>query len=388
MNCTLTFTGDIMCQIPQNAACRVKGGYDYAPVLRHVKALLGGGDYLVGNLETPVAGPEAGYSNAMYAFNTPIEFAQELRRTGFDLVSTANNHCMDRGTRGLYATLDNLDRAGLAHTGTSRTSEEREKPFVREIGGIRIGFVAYTYGTNAFAHHTFLQEGEHHAVNLFMPEETLPGAIHLLDEAKIPGLVREYYLAPSEIFERHIRPFLERMRGDVRRCREAGAELVVFLMHSGGQYNPLPEDYTRNLAGLIRQAGVDLIVGHHPHVIHPMPVEDGCPTAYSLGNFTYTPNWSPSGAGQRSEYSVVLRAEAEKADGPARIANLRFALCKTVFERNGRAVVLPFGQLLAETSDEADRRELLADLQFFVNKFRGAPPETPVEVAAWYDLRG
>ncbi len=387
MSCTLTFTGDIMCQIPQTAACTTAHGYDYSPVFRHVRALLSGGDYLVGNLETPIAGKQAGLSSAMYAFNTPIEFAEELRRVGFDLVSTANNHCMDRGIEGLYATLDSLDKVGLAHVGTARTPKERETPFIREIGGIRVGFVAYTYGTNAFAHHTFLQPGEEHAVNLFMPEETLEGSIHLLDEDTIPALTQAYYGQKSEVFDRCIAPHLRQMAGDVTRLRENGAQFIVFIMHSGGQYNPLPEAYTLELARRIRETGVDLIVGHHPHVIHPMPVEDGCPTAYSLGNFSYTPNFSPVGAGKRAEYSVVLRVDLEKqSEDKAAIAAMRFALCKSVFNRNGSTCVMTIPQLLAEAADEQERAALLRDNQFFVNKFRCTPEDTPVEVQDWYEV--
>lgn len=387
MSCILTFTGDIMCQIPQTAACTTPDGYDYSPVFRHVRALLSGGDYLVGNLETPIAGEAAGLSNAMYAFNTPIEFAEELRRVGFDLVSTANNHCMDRGIEGLYATLDSLDQVGLAHVGTSRTPEERRRPFIREIGGIRVGFVAYTYGTNAFAHHTFLRPGEEHAVNLFMPEETLEGSIHLLDEDTIPSLTQAYYGQKSEVFDRCIAPHLRQMEEDVARLRADGAQFIVFLMHSGGQYNPMPEAYTLELARRIRKTGVDLIVGHHPHVIHPMPVEDGCPTAYSLGNFSYTPNFSPVGAGKRAEYSAVLRVSLEqRPDGSVAIADTRFALCKSVFNRNGSTSVMTIPQLLAEAQTAPERDELLRDNQFFVNKLRCAPADAPVALQDWYAL--
>ena len=386
MSCILTFTGDIMCQIPQNSACRTADGYDYARVFRYAGGLLRGGDYLVGNLETPFAGPEAQYSNAMYAFNTPIEFARELKRQGFDLVSTANNHCMDRHIEGLYATLANLDGVGLNHVGTYRTPQERETPFIREIGGIRVGFISYTYGTNAFAHHIFLAPGEEHAVNLFMPEETLEGSIHLLDEDKIPGLVRAYYREPSQVYDRCIAPFIERMRGDVARCRRAGAEFIVFLMHSGGQYNRLPEDYTLCLAEIIRSCGVDLIVGHHPHVIHPMRVEQGVPTAYSLGNFTWTPNFSPVGALTRAEYSSVLRVSLEKGEGGVRVGGARFAIARSVFDWDGATTVVPVTTLLTQMQDEADRRRVLEDLRFSVNMFRDAPEDTPVEPQDWYDI--
>ncbi len=386
MSCSLTFTGDIMCQIQQNGACLTRNGYDYARVFRHAGGLLHGSDFLVGNLETPFAGKEAGYSSVMYSFNTPLEFAEELKRQGFDLVSTANNHCMDRGIGGLYATLDNLDRVGLGHIGTYRTPEERDRPFIREIGGIRVGFIAYTYGTNAFAHHTFLQPGEHHAVNLFMPEETLPGSIHLLDEAKIPGLVRQYYRQPSEIYDQYIAPFIEQLKRDVAACRAAGAEFIIFIMHSGGQYNPLPEDYTLCLSEIIASSGVDLIVGHHPHVVHPIRRVNGVPTAYSLGNFTFTPNSSPVGAGTNAPYSAILRVTLEKAGDAVAIRDMRFAVAKSVFERNGATFVMPVTELLEETRDEAERDMILDDLRGVVNTLLDRPEETPAAPTEWYEV--
>ena len=116
---SLSFTGDIMCQREQLAACRTSGGYEFGPLFEPAAEALAASDYLVGNLETPFAGAEAGYTRELYSFNTPDSFAAALAACGFDLVSTANNHCLDRKLSGLKRTLDILDRAGIAHVGTA-----------------------------------------------------------------------------------------------------------------------------------------------------------------------------------------------------------------------------------------------------------------------------
>lgn len=116
---SLSFTGDIMCQREQLAACRTSGGYEFGPLFEPAAEALAASDYLVGNLETPFAGAEAGYTRELYSFNTPDSFAAALAACGFDLVSTANNHCLDRKLSGQKRTLDILDRAGIAHVGTA-----------------------------------------------------------------------------------------------------------------------------------------------------------------------------------------------------------------------------------------------------------------------------
>ena len=84
-------------------------------------------------------------------FNTPDALGDALKDAGFDLVSTANNHCLDRGYDGMVRTLDVLDKLGLAHVGTYRSAEERAAQngvYVADMGGIKVAFLSYTYGTN------------------------------------------------------------------------------------------------------------------------------------------------------------------------------------------------------------------------------------------------
>ena len=163
---TLAVAGDVMSHMPQTNDAYVPetGEYDYYPMLRYTQKQVSGADYAVANLETTFSGgPKySGYP----AFNTPDALADGLKEVGFDLLSTTNNHTLDRRFDGLCRTLDVLDERGLAHVGTYRTQEERDANngiVVADVGGIKVAFLAYTYGTNAIP----VAEGKEFSINIY-----------------------------------------------------------------------------------------------------------------------------------------------------------------------------------------------------------------------------
>lgn len=378
----LSFTGDIMCCRKQLPACRTSRGYDFRPVFERAADALADTDYLVGNLETPLAGEDAGYSEILYSFNTPDAFVPALLEAGFDLVSTANNHCLDRDLSGLKKTLDTLDRAGLSHVGTARSPEERGKVFLKEINGIRIAFLSCTYGTNAFANHYFLKEEDSYAVNLLQPQETLPGSIHLLDPPEtIAENMRKNRTAESSSVH------LEQLRDDIRKSRSAGADFVIVLMHSGGQYNIQPDPCTEFFAGKIREFGADMIVGNHPHIVQKSDLHSGIPVFYSLGNFSFTPGDSPENQLHPvSATSLILKLGLEKDDSGTKLSSVSFRVTKSVLLEDGKSVVVPVFDLLKCESDPEKRKTLLNDQRIVVNTFLGRPLSAPAEAVREYSV--
>lgn len=353
---SIIFSGDIMSNIAQNHACRTSGNsYDYSDVFSRVKSILSSADYRVGNLETPFAGAEYEYSGKQYSFNTPLEFAQAVKDANFNLVSLANNHCLDRGVEGLYRTLDNLDKISLPAIGCARNAVEREKPFIADINGIATGFLSYTYGTNAFANSCFIPDEESYCVNLFQPQETREGSIHLLNsEDVIASETQKLYGTQNDVFKRHIAPYLEQMKNDITRLRNNGAEYIIMLMHSGGQYNPFPDSYTRELVKRIREAGADAIIGNHPHVVHECIFDPDFTVAYSLGNFTFTPGDSPaSKLNPISAVSVAATLEIEETDGKIKAKSINAIPLRSVILEDGRSVVSPV------ESNDADAEAVL-----------------------------
>ena len=141
--------GDIMCHNTnfQTVYDQATKTYDFSPAFEDVAKYIEKGDIAIGNLETTFTGAEVGYSGYP-TFNTPESLGDALKDIGIDVVSTANNHCMDKGSKGIINTLDNLDRIGISHTGTSRSKEEQDTILVKDVNGMKIAFLSFTYGTN------------------------------------------------------------------------------------------------------------------------------------------------------------------------------------------------------------------------------------------------
>ncbi|MCL1848435.1 MAG: CapA family protein [Clostridiales bacterium] len=223
---TIISTGDVMMHSPQTNAGRLPDGvgYDFGFMFEKVAPILQGGDLVIGNLETPLAGAANGGFTGYPMFNAPEALARNLKDAGFTLVSTANNHSLDRQFQGLCATLDNLDDAGLMHTGTYRSLEEQSRILHFSVKGVRFAVIAATYGANGL---------------------TLP---------------RENSYALDFIHE-------EKLLGEIRQAREEGAQYVILLFHWGVEYQASPNKEQAALAVNLLRGGADLILGNHPHVL-------------------------------------------------------------------------------------------------------------------------
>lgn len=248
---SMSVIGDIMCHNSQyKDAYTGAGTYDFSYVFEDIKSYINGADIAVGNLETTFAGKARGYSNYP-RFNTPEQLAYNLKDFGIDVVSTANNHCMDTNFSGLVSTLNYLDDAGIAHTGTNAIREDQNKILVKEVNGIKIAFLSFTYGTNGIP----------------VPSDK-SFAVNLIDDNFI---VKQLSLA-----------------------KEQNPDLICVSMHWGIEYQTKQNSEQERLANLLFTNGVDVILGSHPHVLQPMEkktitLEDGstkdCFVIYSLGNF-------------------------------------------------------------------------------------------------------
>ncbi len=222
---TLVFAGDAMMHQAQiDAARRSDGTYDYSDCFSQIKPYIEAADYAVVNLETPLSDPPySGYP----CFNAPASYADALSDCGFDLLLTANNHTLDRRDKGLKNTISTLDAKQIEHIGTysDRTQRDSVIPFIKEINGIKIGFLNYTYGTNGFS-------------------VTSDALVDYINRRKIAE--------------------------DVAATRARGAELIAVAIHWGEEYKLLPEKSQRDMADYLLSLGVDMIIGGHPHVIQPM----------------------------------------------------------------------------------------------------------------------
>lgn len=317
MKVKLSFVGDIMCEMEQIKVAHLKNrNYDFIDQFSTIKNTLRDCDFLVGNLETPIAGKELIYTNHIWSFNSPKEFAIAIKNAGFNLVSTANNHCLDRGVVGLEKTIKNLNEIGLEQIGTY--IDEHNKPYIKNIGGFKIAFLAYTYGTNAAFNNVYLKNEDFHKVNLFQPQERN---------------LRKYEI--GRLFYRHLErsKYLKKLKKEISEIQAEKPDYVIMLMHSGGQHNAKPDNYTQKLTKLILDLGIDAIIGCHPHVIHSCEIlPSNQLIAYSLGNFCCTPGTSSSPFDKMSDYSVILNLYLEKQGDQTILEKVTFNVVKNVVD--------------------------------------------------------
>jgi poly-gamma-glutamate capsule biosynthesis protein CapA/YwtB (metallophosphatase superfamily) len=275
---TLATCGDIMVHGPQIEAAAAASGvdYDFFPQFLYVAPLFKAANLAFCNLETTFSGKDAGYKGYPN-FNSPEQLARDLVRTGFSLVTTANNHSPDYHEHGIVSTLDFLDKAGLRHTGTARCAEERNQPCIMNIDGMRIGFCAYTYGTN----------------NIPIPE----------DKKYLLNFLR-----------------LEEMTTDIAALRACEVDVVICCPHFGAEYTTKPDATQQELVHKLWESGVDIVIGNHSHIIQPAEWDraNNKFAVYSLGNFISNQKdpWTDTGA--------VLNIQLRKAnkDAPVEITDI------------------------------------------------------------------
>ncbi|MCC5909618.1 MAG: CapA family protein [Clostridiaceae bacterium] len=256
--------GDIMVHGPQLRAQydSESNQYDFTNNFQFVKDYLKEADLTIGNLETTFAGEEKGYSS-FPMFNTPDALADALKEAGFQIISTANNHTIDTGSKGMFRTVDVLESRGLKVTGTRR-DENTDNFIIETINDIKVGLTSYTYETPRF--------GEYKTLNgIKMPKEI---------EDHINSFSYEY-----------LDEDLLKIEETIKEMKGQGAEVIVFYVHWGEEYQRQPNRYQRYIAHQLSNYGVDIVFGSHPHVIQPIEFiesEDGeqkTLVVYSLGNF-------------------------------------------------------------------------------------------------------
>jgi Putative enzyme of poly-gamma-glutamate biosynthesis (capsule formation) len=202
-------------------------------------------DVAIGNLEVTLGGkPYEGYPG----FSAPDEYIYAILNAGFDVVTTANNHCLDRGRTGLERTIHILDSLNVPHAGTYLSIDERESkyPLFIEKNGFSIALLNYTYATNGL-------------------------------RVKKPNVVN--YIGKNEILL------------DIKKARAKNPDVIIACMHWGTEYQSVPDDEQIKLADWLFANGVDHVIGSHPHVVQPMELrydrikKQQHILVYSLGNY-------------------------------------------------------------------------------------------------------
>ncbi len=371
----VVIVGDLLYQIPMNDLCKTDNGYDYRQTIVNTFHDILNGEFLTGNPETPYAGEAFGYTKERWSFNTPTEALQMLSKNGFDLLTFANNHCLDRGVDGLMATCDHCERAGVHYIGISKG--KRNAVYIKDFGTRKVAFVNATYGTNAFSNRAFLPEADvFDTVAMTQPQETREGSIHLLNAPdQIAEDVKALYSPDSD----WVTPYLACMKDDIAYAK-AHAEYVIMLLHSGGQYNKEPDAYTLTLCDRIRDFGADMIIANHPHIILPSSLCADFFTAHSIGNFQTAVYRTEVMGDSMPEYSAVLYLDFE--DG-IREPKISFSIMKVLFDAEGKRASATHNTYDLFQSNPSE--SLKADILHFANHFM--PSQNYRDIQRVYTIR-
>lgn len=356
----LSFTGDILPSARINRT--VNGNYD--PCFRFVRKPKSC-DYLVGNLETPVAGEALGYTHERYCFNTPEGILEALKKCGFDMLTLANNHCMDRGEQGIRNTVDFCKDYGFDTIGVYKSEKDRNTVFIKELNGIKIAFINYTYGTNAFAHHRFLEKP--YMVNLLQPEETKPGSVHLLnDYEQIASDVKRIYFEQTDEYA-YVKPYLEQLKRDIQNAKQA-AEYVIAIIHNGGQYVEEVDPYSLYIAEKIREYGADIIIGHHQHIIQACDLSGGYTKIFCLGNWFYDNRIDGEDCYfDKPLYNAVFHLSLDRNETGKIVSKQSFSIHTTMTDTKGLPIVVDS----AEVYKLSGETHLKSDILHYANLFAG-----------------
>ncbi|MDP3993378.1 MAG: CapA family protein [Candidatus Doudnabacteria bacterium] len=267
---TLLAVGDIM--LSRNVGTKIEQAQDPDLPFKKLGDLLRGADVTFGNLECPLSDLNIPIREGLVFRCLTRDFGGVID-SGFDVLSTANNHSMDQGVKGLEFTIDYLQSQNILPTGTflllspPATEGGDEEGVIIEKNGIKFGFLAYSY--------TAFNDGGRSAHPL----------ISTMDD-------------------------LEKLRSDIVALKSQ-ADLIIVSMHAGNEYTRKPNQMQIDFARAAIDAGADVVIGHHPHWIQEIEIYNGKPIFYSLGNFVFDQMWSQE---TREGLTVKLNIKNQKLE--------------------------------------------------------------------------
>lgn len=241
----LAAVGDVLIHDRVYQKAKTKDRYNFKPMLKAVKPYIQHADLAVANSESIVGGSDIGLSSYP-SFNSPYELGDALKDAGFDVVTMANNHTLDRGVPAIKHAIHHWDKIGMVHTGSFLSKKDRNNIRTVTRNDITFSFLAYTYGTNGI--------------------RTPKGKEYLVNRMNLP-----------------------RMKKEIKKAKQK-SDVVVVALHFGEEYERKPNKKQKHIVQQLADAGVDIILGSHPHVLQPVKWVEGNGdhqtfVVYSLGNF-------------------------------------------------------------------------------------------------------
>lgn len=386
----LSFLGDALCDWEMCNNLNIYLGnnkkYNFLPCFSGLKSLLSKSDYVFANLETPISDNYNDLTNTRWCFNTPSEFADALKKSGVDFVSTANNHCLDRGIAGISATIDALDKIGLKHCGTYKQNTFRE-PTVISVGSLKIGVISYTYGTNAFSNHNYLPYRNRKSVNLLQTQEEFlqykfTNCKLFKCSQKLYRIINKFSKLIDRIFfpsNSKKQPYEKRsfsiyrkllLTRELKTLRKK-SDIIVSLIHIGSQYGLAPTSYTLETTEFLLKHGADIVIANHEHVVHGCkynPIDNKF-AAYAIGNLISSAGILSAPFNRHANYSIAVHCYIN-ASSPTKIERITFSILVTTIQKDGKFATNPVFDLIQE-HNLPEKNQLIKDSLTVAKIFSG-----------------
>lgn len=382
----ISFTGDILCDFPEYKYIK-ENKLNFDILFKEIR-LKEKDEILVGNLETPIC-DELPYTFEPFSFNSPYSFLKEVKKSGFDILSVSNNHCLDRGHFGAIKTIKNIKSLEIEPIGIYFPKDKNYN--IIEINGKKIAFISYTYGTNYSHNHCFLNRNK---LNINILKTPL-----LEDNRKYNFL--EYYLYNIKSYFKYTKIYLT-LKGlknylfskntsnlnlgksyiiddlnnkewkidisEINKLKKTVSEAkkesdnIIFLLHSGGQFNKEVGTFTKEIVDILTKLPIDIVIGNHPHVVQKFEIVNDKPVFYSLGNFLFSPNSEYVNFKYKPQYSIKVNTYWDNAE----IAKINIEILKVVeLDKNHAQIVNTFEYI--DNCDMNERIKLKEDCNFILN---------------------
>lgn len=331
-NTVISFVGDITFESDQLERYydETSESFDFSNSFQYITRYLTASNFVAGNLETTMAGPDTDYEDvfdhygtAGYLYNAPEAAAKNLKNAGVSMLQTANEHSGDFGYDGVKSTLSYLSAEDIKTVGTQKSAQDKRYTMT-SVNGIKFAFVAYTNDLNYS-----MEDGYEYAIN------TLDG----YDETQI-----------------------KQMCEDVRSARRDNADFVVAMVYAGDTTAFEPEDARKDLFDRLFDAGADIIIGTEPYAVQPLEIRDLTDSdgtakkgiaIYSLGTFLGSEQYAAS-SGVDNDLSAILDILIEKeGNKKAKISGIRITpTCIAYTEED--VFVLPAAEVKNDSSKFED----------------------------------
>ena len=394
----ITVIGDIMCEPPVlKASMGGNGSYNFDGVFEKIAPMFSEADYVIGNLEFPLAGEDMKYTDSFYDFNAPAEYAEAAKRAGIDLVSTANNHTLDRGAEGALHTVKTLDAMGFPNTGVSLPDEPRRGAYYFELDGVRFALVAYTYTTNkrlgedekwfdgcvnylrdprSATYLPYVRRKMKNWVDKLFPKAKIETRSRIKLLLGMPGTIER---ADDFIDFEKAAPYVESFVSDIKAARER-ADFVIAYPHVGGQFNPEVGTFSKYVMHEAVKAGADVILASHSHMVQRIKRISDVPCAFSLGNFNMSTHSAITVKKNLPNYGLAVHLYM---DGKT-LSRMTFSITKGVEPGREQIKTYPI-DVLYETLGKRGKRKLEKDVKK-VYKFATGRELTGEIIRREYDL--